>query len=342
MTAMSYQLSTSNHQLLSWHGWQIALPEDWSPVKIEGDWSKGSILIADFHATRLALRWQVAPKRNFDANKWAERAIGSEVGQLMLKESIEYVPIHSSPLAGEARWRGERQQSIVSSAARPLPQPLPRGEGSQTYFSVGRLFLEPEPPGRDVWVGQSRVSNRLIEVVYQTKTVSRVLRDQILPAISDQPSDQGQLWSIFDLSCTVPVGWTLKSQRLNAGDLTLSFSKKNDVLIVRQLAPATLALSRQPLERWLDAQQQIWKKTYRVKGPIEAADALKTDSEHEDFAIVGRTIPRRRRFFLARWVARQRITLATHDTARDRIVIVDASSAELALQTLATIGKAAH
>ena len=74
---------------LSWHGWTIALPEDWSPVKIEGDWHKGSILIADFHATRIALRWQVAPKRKFDADKWAEGAIASEVGQLMLKESIQ-------------------------------------------------------------------------------------------------------------------------------------------------------------------------------------------------------------------------------------------------------------
>jgi hypothetical protein len=173
----------------------------------------------------------------------------------------------------------------------------------------------------------------LLEIVYQTRVASHVLRDQILPGISDQPIDGEQHWSIFDLSCTVAPGWTLKSQRLNAGDLTLSFVRKNDVLIVRQLAPATLALSRQPLERWLDAQQQIWKKTYRLKGRIEGIDG-----GIEDQQLVARAIPRRRRFFMARWIARERVTLAAHDTTRDRIVIVDAPTIELALRTLATIG----
>lgn len=265
-------------------------------MKIEGDWTKGSILIADFHATRLAIRWQAAPKRRFDSKKWTQSAIASEVGQLMLKESKEHVP--------------------------------------SDVFSVGRLFIEPEPPGRDVWVGQSRASNRLLEIVYQTKTLSPVLRDRILPAISDQAPGDAQRWSIFDLSCTVEAGWKLKSNRLNAGDLTLSFEKKNDVLIVRQLAPATLALSRQPLERWLDSQQQIWKKVYRVKGQIDSLTNAPDVSK-----CLSRTIPRRRRFFLARWIIPQRVTLAHHDLSRDRIVLVDASSMELAQRALATIGE---
>lgn len=268
-------------------------------MKIEGNWDKGSIMIADFHSTRMALRWQVPPKRKFDARKWAEAAMSAEVGQLMLKESKEHVP----------------------------------GE----IFSAGRLFTEPEPPGRDVWVGQSRVSHRLLEVVYQTKTVSRVLRDQILPGISDQEKTAEQYWSIFDLTCTIPAGWVLRRQRLNAGDLTLSFEKKNDALIVRQLAPATLALSRQPLERWLESQQQIWKKTYRLKGAIERVEV-----PEDDRTILGRKIPRRRRFFLARWISPGRVTLVTHDVSRDRIVMVDASTRELALQTLLTVGKAAE
>ena len=304
MSATSYQLSTHNHQLLSWHGWQFALPQDWNPVKIEGDWHKGSLVIADFHATRLAVRWQAASGRKFDAPRWTQQAIAAEVGQLMLAQSTPFVP----------------------------------GKG----FSVGRLFVEPQPPGRDVWVGQSTVTNRLIEIVYQTKIVSRLLRDTILPSISDQPTGGPTHWAIFDLSCTAPAGWTLKSQRLNAGDLTLSFGMKNDVIIVRQLAPATLALSRQPLEKWLDAQQQIWKKMYRASGEIQEFEPIDPVLTPATNTIIARTIRRRRRFFMLRWVAKQRVTLATHDRERGRIVLIDADRAERAEQMLASVGKAGN
>ncbi len=287
---------TAHRPRLSWHGWQLALPEDWSPVKIEGDWNKGSIVIADFHTTRLLIRWQSAPKRKFDADAWTRSAIAAEVGQLMLEKSVEHVP-------GES-------------------------------FAAGRLFVEPEPPGRDVWVGQSSVSNRLLEVVHQTKSVNTLLRDQLLPALSDQKQDGSLHWSIFDLSCTIPPGWKLTSQRLNAGDLTLSFGMKNRALIVRQLAPAKLALARQSLERWLDAQQRIWKKTYRGNGKPGSVEM-----PSETLAVIGRTLRRRRRFFLARWMASERVTLAAQDHARDRLVFVDADSSELARDILATVGK---
>lgn len=268
-------------------------------MKIEGDWNKGSILIADFHATRLAMRWQSMPKRRFDPADWARNALRSEVGQLMLEKSLEHLP-------GKA-------------------------------FTVGRLFLEPDPPGRDVWVGASGVSDRLIELVYQTRTRSRVLRDEILPTLGDQRRDGSLHWSIFDLSCTLPTGWSLKSQRLNAGDLTLSFGKRNAVVVVRQIAPAALALARQPLEKWLDAQQRLWKKLYRPDGEVES---ITPTHSHVGGPILAQALRRRRRFFLARWVAWKRFTLAAHDTRRDRLVLVDADSIEVAAQVLETVGKA--
>lgn len=289
-------------------------------MKIEGDWNKGSILIADFHATRLALRWQAAPKRKFDPDAWTKQAIRHEVGELMLKESVEHTPGKDEG----GRRKDERGKTPSSLSLHP------------SSFSTGRLFVEPDPPGRDVWVGQSSVSNRLIEIVYQTKVRSTFLRDQILTGLSDQPADCAQHWSIFDLSCDAPEGWTLKSQRLNAGDLTLSFGKKNEVLIVRQIAPAALALGRQPLETWLASQQRVWKKLYRPKGKAESVSL--SEPGDRDMTILVQPLVRRRRFFLARWVAASRYSIAAHDRDRDRLVFVDASSLELASKTLASVG----
>ena len=271
---------------LAWHGLALALPDEWSPVKIDGDAVTGSIVIADLHASRLAVRWQTIKRRaRFDADAWSRAAIATEVGQLMLERSAPFMP-------GDAGdWRG------------------------------GRLFVEPEPPGRDVWVGFHRPTSRAIEVVHQTKRRSQTLAE-IVASLRASPNE----WSIFDLSCRVPDGWTLRRQRLNAGDLTLTFGRGRDALVVRQVAPATLALARQPIDKWIDAHARLWNKTYVCRATPEAiSDGL------------AKTFERRRRFFFARWLATHRTIVASIDRARDRLVIVDASSRHLADETLATV-----
>lgn len=281
-----------HRQSLAWHGLSLPLPDDWSPVKIEGDAAKGAMIVADLHASRLAIRWQTVRRPDrFDADQWSRGAIAAEVGQLMLEKST------------------------------PLTPDLADG------WSGGRLFLEPEPPGRDVWVGFHRPSGRAVEIVHQTKGRSRTLPEQIVRPLRVVRG----AWSIFDLSCRVPDGWTLRRQRLNAGDLTLTFGKERDTLIVRQLGPAALALARQPIERWLDQHARLWAKTYAGRTPADVeADGLV------------RTYERRRRFFFARWLERQRVIVASHDRERDRIAIVDASTRDLAMETLATVGNGCH
>lgn len=288
MPVRDYQLPTSNYQLLAWHGLALPLPEDWSPVKIDGDGAKGSIVIADLHASRLAIRWQTIKRpARFDAEAWARSAIVAEVGQLMLEKSTPFAPDAADEWAG------------------------------------GRLFVEPEPPGRDVWVGFHRPSSRAVEVVHQTKRWSRTL-EEIVASLRGATNE----WSIFDLSCRVPDGWALQRQRLNAGDLTLTFGKGRDTLVVRQIAPAALALARQPMEKWLEQHARLWNKTY--------AGRMATESIDDGLA---KTFERRRRFCFARWLEPRRVIVAANDRARDRLVIVDASSRALADQVLATVGR---
>jgi hypothetical protein len=264
---------------LCWQGWRIALPPDWSPVKIEGDFATGAVMIADLHEPRMAIRW-ATPDRRFRLESWMTQTLRAEIGTLMEQKATEYRPGGS--------WTG------------------------------GRLFVEPEPPGRDVWVGQSEPSSRLVQVSMQSKKVSQTLRDTILPSIADEPTSGPRRWAIFDLRCTVPDGFALSSHRLNAGDLALTFRQKRQVATVRQIGPATLALARQPLERWIAGYACGWQKTYR-------------ELESDDTSL---TLRRRRRYVFARWLGPRRWIKTRLDESRDRLVLIDAETERLADELL--------
>src|SRR4051794_33032561 len=121
----------SSKSFFAWHGWQLTLPRSWNPVKIEGDWEKGSVLLADLDHPRLGMRWRRIGSKRFDAKAWAQRTMREEVGQLA---------------AGEA--------NPISTAV--------TGNDSQ-------LYLDEKPPGRDVFVGYSSQSARGIEMIYHAR-----------------------------------------------------------------------------------------------------------------------------------------------------------------------------
>lgn len=266
----------------AWQGWSLKLPGRWNPVKLEGDYARGYVLITDMDRPRLAMRWSTVTMRSFDAHAWAKRAMREEVGQLA---------------ADEAR--------AIDMA--------------DTNWTAPLLYTEPKPPGRDVWVARSAASGRLVEVVYHAHRRERVLADQVLPTLLDQDSAGPMRWAVFDLSCTAPAGFRLESHVLNAGDLSLSFAKHRQRLVIRQIAVASLALQRLPIEGWLARQEASASKYYRPDGePRETPTGMT------------RRMTRRRRFAWMRWRPAELFTLIAHDVVRDRIVIIQSTDEALA------------
>lgn len=262
----------------SWQGWNLELPSRWNPIKLEGTYETGQVLIADMHRPQLGIRWSTVAKKRFDSEAWAERALRDEVGKL------------------------------ASAKGKPLRMPAGDWEGST-------IFLEPEPPGRDVWVGYSPTSKRVIEIVHHVHRRDRVLTDAILPALSDSPEGKPRAWSIFDLSCIVPATYELTTHRLNAGDLTLTFADKRKLLIVRQIALAEMALKRMPIEKWLADQERATNRHYASSAPIEET----TIATHSG---IRRVSTRRLRFGFMRSLPKSLVTLTLHDRERDRLAIL--------------------
>jgi hypothetical protein len=189
--------------IFAWQGWQVAVPNTWNPLKLEGDFAGGYALLADLHRPRLAIRWSTPRSDSFDPVAWAQKRLSEEVGR-------------------NAQFR-----------SRPI---------ENKFFRAVVVQLEPEPPGRDMWVAHSRLSNRNVELIYHAPSRDSMLQDDIAPTLIDSAASNEHRWSVFQLSCISPAGYALKSHELKAGDLSMTFARRHDQLSVRQIAIAWLAL----------------------------------------------------------------------------------------------------
>jgi hypothetical protein len=280
--------------IVAWHGWRIEVPDRWSPVKVDGDAEQGSLLMADLHRPRLGLRWKKMSGRKFDAQAAVAKAMTDEVGTLAKNEAVAQGP-----------------------------------EGGN--WSAPLLFVDKEPPGRDVWCAYGASSGRLVEVVYHARRRDSVLAGRLLPTLSEAQAGGEQEWSIFELSCKTPPGLKLVKQRLNAGDLSLMFEGgKKQAVSVRQIAVAKLALQRRSMDRWI-AEQVSWRgKYFKVHGSVSEVQ--------ETPKLIRQQAVRRRRYSWMWWLASGFVALAKHDEARDRLVIVDATDEGLARQIMDSVG----
>jgi hypothetical protein len=279
--------------IFAWHGIGLEIPSRCSPITLEGDFARGYVLIADMTRPRLGIRWNTPWAAKVDPEKLLRTAMVQEVGVLAADESIAH----------------------------------PAGE-----MGIGLLYSEPAPPGRDVWIGWSPSTGRVVQIIHHARHRERILLDKILPSLTDAGGKDVLPWSVFDLSCRIPREYELKSNQLNVGDLSLSFSAKFHRLRVRQIAIATVALRRRALEKWLGAELRLEKRYYRQDGETLMLSEGK----------IGKTVSRRRRFFFAWTLPRTMTAIAAHDVERDKLIIVQGTDVELVREVVESVGWAAE
>lgn len=275
-----FTIGVSTH--FAWQNWALAVPRSWNPVKLEGTYARGLALLADMDRARVAIRWETprARGRGFDADGWARRAMREEVG------------------------------SLAASEAKTLALAMGRG---------ALIYVDPDPPGRDVFVACSAISGRCIQIIHHAHKRGGAFTESIVPSLDDTDPGASMRWSIFDLACASPAGYRLASQRLNAGDLALTFEKHRDWLTLRRISIARLALARRPLEGWLADQCRGISTHYATSGEPAHVEVA---SMGQSLAGLSQTSIRRRRFGWMRWLGRHVTTLALHDPQQDRLIFV--------------------
>ena len=266
----------------------MSIRRRWRPVRVEGDDAKGSLTFADGDGRpRLAVRW-VTPgttpfRRPKPAGAICSTLMHAEVGRLAADEATRFDP---------------------------------PGDWAATLF-----YEEPTPPGRDVFVGVSNVSGRVVQVVRPARRRDPVLKNVILPALADAAPGESRRWAIFDLDVEVPPGYGLLTHRLAAGDLQLTLAKRDGrrtlPLVVRQVRPASLALSRLPVERWLKSFADESLRFHKRDG---------SPTQMDDIGLV-QTMCRRRRYHWLSSVPPTLLAAAVHDESADRLLLLRAADA---------------
>jgi hypothetical protein len=281
--------------MFAWQGWQLQTPDQWNPVNLHGTFEAGYALLSDIHRPRLGIRWST-PGRGFDSNRWSREALVAEIGQLAANEAEE---------CGDDRFRS------------------------------AFLYSEPEPPGRDVFLGISSVSGRTFEIVHHVYPGEASKMKELRERFSDSACEAELAWAAFDLTCATAGGWRLASHRMNAGDLGLEFARKSERMSLRQIAVAHLALKRMPLEKWLDEQIRPWMKRYSRVGDAAAVTIPTIDGR----VLEGVSCRLQRRRLMIWGAPMATIYLAAlHDAKRDRLVLVEAKDESQAGELARSIG----
>ena len=149
-----------------------------------------------------------------------------------------------------AAWLDERfkQLGVVPEKGAPKPD---------RFSSVAWVRdLEPrEGNGRTVWYGWSLDAGIAMECVVTNLTEEKVKDEVFDVAVAGlqvtSPSEPCH-WGMYGVRFVSPAGFELEKKHLYSGDIALLFKKGKQHMLLRQVYPAQLAVSRRKLDGWLD------------------------------------------------------------------------------------------
>ncbi len=206
---------------LGWAGWLLRVPAALRFSEVEGDGDKGWIELADGRRPRLMIRWSTLGRRSPKLEDLAVKAV---------------------------RLWGAKDRP-VNLAARVR---------SRTDLLAGSFAtLSDEGAAVTVSVGIGAATRRLLEIVVRQRPDESpsIDADDLLQTLTDSAPDSGQRWAFYATSFVAVPGYALQSAELNLGDMSVSLRDRarRAEMTVRQVYPASLALSKMEGPRWLDA-----------------------------------------------------------------------------------------
>ncbi|HBC88455.1 MAG TPA: hypothetical protein DCZ94_16020 [Lentisphaeria bacterium] len=274
--AVEKQIETD---FISWQGFSMPLMREWRPLRIEGVFKKGSITIGDVSGPLFEARWLRPGAADFDGRAW----------------------IDSNKM--------KSNDKIASAPPRP-----------QGFTSVGWIkgFEEKDSGKKTVWWGYSVEGQIILEIIISELVEPAAYEwiiSNVLPSVKVFKPEEEWTWRIFSAQFKVPAGFILESHKLNNGDMSLCFRRpRKERLILRQVYPAELALSRRALEKWFENSPFSERRRFS-----EAKDGCRSVGK-KDFTVDGwKLVPFPLGFIRPRRCSR----IAVVDDASDRIFLTE-------------------
>ena len=200
---------------IAWCGWQLPALPDWRPLRILGDWADGEMMIGNADEALFRVKWSRPKTRHFDA---------------------------AARLAKITQRLAAAEQSLAHAA----------GLEPVAYF--------PDVPAKDhtargLWYGYAPAAALFVEITINRSVAGPALRfieREMLPHLTVTGKEEATRWALYSVSFTTPAGFALREWKLFPGDIALLLTNAGkERLVVRQVYPATTALARRHIERWL-------------------------------------------------------------------------------------------
>ncbi len=272
---------------LAWAGWMMKVPPKWRPLKIEDQLKASKMILGDSSQAVAQIKWSRPAGRNFDSARWLRRRIKAVASKTTTVEN-EPAPVDFE----QAAWLGQAGSSKTGP--------------------------------RSLWYGYAPKARLLLEVVINgeiDEKTKKIFRTRALPSLCVCERSLATKWAIFDVSFESPAGFTIKTKRLNVGDMALELTnRKVGRLLVRQVYPASLALQRRKLENWMRSFPQ---KEHRQFKPYNGTEQWKVESFERDIAGLICRGQKKLPFPLGFCAPRFTIAAISHDTQLDRLLIVE-------------------
>lgn len=215
--------------LLAWAGWQLDMPSEWFPLKLKGNAEKGSMMVGDDACAMFSLHWDRPGRKSVsDGQLWVDKRL----------KKLGLLPDQAPPAASNFTTCGWAY-GVQSE------------EDKQTTY----------------WFGYSEPAQLLLGVKVNgvlPQAQRDHITDHILPSLRATAADAETIWSMYNVSFVSPGGFRLFRKRLFAGDVVLEFIRgERERLMLRQVYPGKLALSRRSFDRWLEANPFLERRRLR-------------------------------------------------------------------------------
>jgi hypothetical protein len=203
---------------IAWCGWSLPVPESWQPLKIQGTWDKGQMMIGCGSDPVVLIKWWRPREKTRDAEAWLARRF----------KALHALPDDEAPHPDDFDAVGWIRH-------------LENKDGS----------------AKTVWYGHAARAGLVLECI-TTSDVKPALQAYVIETGLSQlraaPADGPLPWSVFSTRFLAPPGYSLAAHRLALGDISLDLRADGGRrLVLRQVFPAGLALQRRPLESWMAA-----------------------------------------------------------------------------------------
>jgi len=265
------------------------VPARWRPLKIEGKFSGGTMILGRGADVVMQLKWWRPKLKRFRPGRWLRRRLRS------LKARTDDEATCPSPDGFE-------------TVTRALSRGGKRSKGGPCALWYG-------------WAPDAGV--QIEAVVGPQDSGGRGAPWRALQSLRAAEMGAPTTWAVFDSLFHVLAGFVVDKHELLLGDLSLQFTGPDrQTLMLRQIHPADLALERREMADWLEFSRFRTRRHFRVE--TEQNWAI----EHHGRRLQGlhRTGVKSYPFPLGAVRPRCSIGAAVHDTEAGRLLVAEHDS----------------